>query len=135
MEIKNKEAAYSDFMEAISGAETWGKLTEKERETFVSAVNPSALTGTYEQRLLQLDRQYEVFLSALGYFPFGWRDSGGEEYVSREILKEALTDSKKAIAAFLIRGGYTDDLDCAETIDSINCIFEPIEKKYGIKVK
>lgn len=73
----DKDNAYGDFMRVIKKSWTWERLTDTERNNFISVADEfiqHRLIGTYHQRLEQMNTCYRAFLSALGYMPIGWRD-------------------------------------------------------------
>ena len=74
--MKNKEQAYTDYIEVIRQSWTFGRMTgdEKQRCLAYFAKEQDKLKGDYYQRHDTLSLMYGAFLSALDYQPIGWRE-------------------------------------------------------------
>lgn len=75
---KDKENAFSDFIDMIKLSWTYERLTETEREKALEALKDTtrrALIGSYKQRFEILNAVYHGFLLAIGYEPIGWRET------------------------------------------------------------
>lgn len=75
---KNKEDAYSDFMNMIIRSWTWGKMSVKERCRFVDAICQYDIKGSYEQRHMCYRLCYSLYLKGLGYDGATWRATKAE---------------------------------------------------------
>lgn len=77
--MKNKNNATTDFINMILKSWTWEKLTEQERNRFLTLLSEERFSkkriiGTYKQRYEILNGFYEMFLEGCGYKPDGWRE-------------------------------------------------------------
>lgn len=72
---KNKESAYTDFIQMIEASWTYGRLTDAERGRLENTLKYPRLFGSYNQRWETLQALYHAFIMALGYDNnFKWRD-------------------------------------------------------------
>ena len=75
---KPKETAVNDFLELIRKSWSYGRMTEKERESmeevFTSSLFEKAIAGTRKQRFAICHAVYFSYLEGIGYTGAGWRD-------------------------------------------------------------
>lgn len=83
MTKKDKENACIEFYEMIQESWTWARLTEEEQKRFRRRLElfdcSNRVKGSYESRWEQCNMFYNMFLAALDYKPFGWREEKGEQ--------------------------------------------------------
>lgn len=77
--MKDKELAKQEYLEMIKKSWTWAKLTEKEKDRFLSLLdNPCSTTiikGDYDQRWDACEALYHFYLLGLDYDPLNWREN------------------------------------------------------------
>ena len=74
---RNKEKAFSDFMEMICNSWTYDRMTDGERKQLATAfewADKTGLIGSYKQRFAILHITYHAFLAGLGYDGPNWRE-------------------------------------------------------------
>lgn len=79
---RNKENAFSDFMEMTRNSWTYGRMTEDEKKRLAKAfewVDCCGLVGTYKQRFAILHIAYNAFLQGIGYTNYNWREPNPDE--------------------------------------------------------
>lgn len=72
---KDKENAFSDYMDMATKSWTWARMTSDEQERCSEALRRTTLNGTYRQRMATLSDVNFSFLLALDYKPIGWRET------------------------------------------------------------
>lgn len=77
--MKAKENALNDFIEMTKKSWTFGRLTEKEKNAFLSMDFQIFLFGSYKQRFYILHGVYSAFLDGCGYSGPNWRESHDEQ--------------------------------------------------------
>lgn len=80
-EKKNEPYDVYDYINrVIKKSWTWARLTEKERERFLSMEHEfNSIKGRKEQRIEWLMTIYTAFLTALGYDNYNWREPNKED--------------------------------------------------------
>lgn len=75
MKRQNTSTAVPDYIETvIKKSWTWARLTEEERQRFLSMEVFDEIKGNDRTRIEWLHTIYEAYLTALGYKPIGWRE-------------------------------------------------------------
>lgn len=75
MKRQNTSAAVPDYIETvIKKSWTWARLTEEERQRFLSMEIFDEIKGNDRTRIEWLCTIYNAYLTALGYKPIGWRE-------------------------------------------------------------
>lgn len=75
MRRQNASTAVPDYIEnVLKKSWTWARLTEEERQRFLSMEVFDEIKGNDRTRIEWLHTIYEAYLTALGYKPIGWRE-------------------------------------------------------------
>lgn len=75
MRRQNTSTAVPDYIETvIKKSWTWARLTEEERQRFLSMEVFDEIKGNDRTRIEWLHTIYNAYLTALGYKPIGWRE-------------------------------------------------------------
>ena len=75
MKRQNTSTAVPDYIEnVLKKSWTWARLTEEERQRFLSMEIFDEIKGNDRTRIEWLHTIYEAYLTALGYKPIGWRE-------------------------------------------------------------
>ena len=75
MRRQNTSTAVPDYIETvIKKSWTWARLTEEERQRFLSMEIFDEIKGNDRTRIEWLHTIYNAYLTALGYKPIGWRE-------------------------------------------------------------
>lgn len=75
MKRQNTSTAVPDYIETvIKKSWTWARLTEEERQRFLSMEIFDEIKGNDRTRIEWLHTIYNAYLTALGYKPIGWRE-------------------------------------------------------------
>lgn len=75
MKRQNTSTAVPDYIEnVLKKSWTWARLTEEERQRFLSMEVFDEIKGNDRTRIEWLHTIYEAYLTALGYKPIGWRE-------------------------------------------------------------
>lgn len=78
--MKKYSSAVEDyFQNVIKKSWTWNKLTPDEQNRFTNMDVFDEIKGTDKIRVEWLYTIYKSFLIALGYKPYGWRDTNGKD--------------------------------------------------------
>lgn len=76
---KPNENAVNDFLGMIRKSWSYGRMTDKERESieevFTNSIFEKAIAGTYKQRFSICHAVYYSYLEGIGYTGAGWRDN------------------------------------------------------------
>lgn len=82
--MKKYSSAVEDyFQKVIKKSWTWNRLTEEEQKRFIDMDVFDKIKGNDKTRVEWLNTIYHSFLSALGYNPFGWRETEEEKEMPR----------------------------------------------------
>lgn len=71
------------FQNIIKRSWTWERLTEEERQRFTDMDVFDKIKGNDKTRIEWLNTIYSAYLTALGYKPFGWRETEEEKEMPR----------------------------------------------------
>lgn len=76
---RQKENAFSDYIQVIKQSWTWNRMTEEEQKRFLDMVIQEynrnlVIVGTYQHRNRVLNAIYGAYLSGLGYCGGDWRE-------------------------------------------------------------
>ena len=75
MKRQNTSTVVPDYIETvIKKSWTWARLTEEERQRFLSMEIFDEIKGNDRTRIEWLHTIYNAYLTALGYKPIGWRE-------------------------------------------------------------
>lgn len=75
MRRQNTSTAVPDYIEnVLKKSWTWARLTEEERQRFLSMEVFDEIKGNDRTRIEWLSTIYNAYLTALGYKPIGWRE-------------------------------------------------------------
>lgn len=75
MRRQNTSTAVPDYIEnVLKKSWTWARLTEEERQRFLSMEIFDEIKGNDRTRIEWLSTIYNAYLTALGYKPIGWRE-------------------------------------------------------------
>ena len=99
--MRKNEQAKQDWLEMIKQSWTWARLTESEKETFLSLLehpcSAVVIKGTYHQRWEACDALYHTYLEGLGYTPLDWRETPSTKSTFFELTYKTYGEQAKPL--------------------------------------
>ena len=78
--VKYSPTVENYFQTVIKKSWTWGKLTDKEQQTFIDMDLFDRIKGNDKTRIEWLNTIYQSYITALDYKPIGWREQASPSF-------------------------------------------------------